>query len=161
LSLFFTPLFLGFAGLFSYGAFALSNGPLLRVVLLVFAVLFIYGAIYFSLAYIDVQFETLTALGMWSRQGRDVHKTRLPSKKTLRWSDIQGASFSHVQGWNGHGAEQDIPALILTLKDTTKSVLILQPFRRNDCRRLASYMHQVGTAVEVKPHMLGKDFALE
>jgi hypothetical protein len=161
LSVFFTLLSLGVAGLFCYFAFAQSSGPLLRLVALLFALLFIYGALYFSFAYIEVHTETLTALGMWSGQGRDVHKVRLPSRRTLRWSDIQLASFSHVRGWNGRGVAQDVPALVLTLKDSAKSVLLLQPFTRNDCRRLASYMHHVGTAVEVKSHVLGTDFALE
>jgi hypothetical protein len=134
-SVFFTLLFLGMAGLFCYFAFAQSSGPLLRVVALLFALLFIYGAPYFPLAYIDVHTQTLTVLGMWSGQGRDVYKVRLPSRRTLRWSDIHLASFSHVQGWNGRGVAQDVPGLVLTLKDSAKSVLILQPFTRYDCRR--------------------------
>ena len=129
---------------------------------LAFALLFLYGAVYFGLAYIEVRPETLTALGMWSSgPARDLNvKTRLPTKRTLRWSDIQGAKFSSVQGHNGFGAPMPLPALTLALKTNTKSVFLLQPFLTNDCRRLAFYMHQLGIAVEVKAQVLGKGFAL-
>jgi hypothetical protein len=159
LSIFFTLLFLAFAIYMPYLAIT-QNAGLWVFITLAFSLMFLLGAAYFGLAYVIVEPDALTALGMWwYGPPRDV-KVRIPSMRTLPWSEIEAATFCSVRGNNGNGMEVFLPAVDLHLRGGADSVLLLQPYLTKDCRRLASYMHQMGVVVKINQHMLGKGFVL-
>jgi hypothetical protein len=159
LSIFFTLLFSAFAIYMPYLAITQDAGPWVFIAL-AFSLMFLFAAAYFGLAYVIVKPDALTALGMWwSGPARDV-KVRIPSMRTLRWSEVETATFCSVRGKNGSGMDAFLPAVDLNLRVGPDSVLLLQPYLTRDCRRLASYMHQMGVAVKINQHMLGKGFVL-
>jgi hypothetical protein len=156
-SIFFTVLCLAFAIYMPYLAITQDAGPWIYIAL-AFSLLFLFGAAYFGLAYIIVKPDAFTALGMWWSGPARNAKTRIPRVRTLRWSDIETATFCTVRGKNGSGMDVFLPAVDLHLRVGSDSVLLLQPYLTRDCRRLASYMHQMGVAVKINQHMLGKGF---